>query len=357
MINVLVADDSSFMRNAIERTLDSDPEILVIGFAGNGSEAVSSAEELRPDVIIMDIEMPVIDGIQALSRILEESSVPVILLVPRDDSGALMTLKALEGGAVDFICKENTFASRPLAVIGRKLIGKVRTAARCRLDLHLAQIKSFSRAEPAAGPHRRAHLFGNDYPENRVVAIGASTGGSTALKRILAGLPGDFPAGILVVQHMPAVFTANLAESLDSLCKITVKEAEHGDLVEPGIALIAPGDRHMTVRRDDREIFVSLSKSPQHSLHRPSIDVMVTSVADVYRGAAIGIMLSGSGQDGLAGMELLSQNGGSVIAQDAETALVGDMPGAVIDAGLADIVAPPDRIQAAITELQSIATV
>ena len=355
MINVLVANDSAYVRDTISRALDSDPEIRVRGFAGNGKEAVAKTAEARPDVVIMDMEMPVMKGIEALRLIMREHPVPVVALTSCDQSGPRIMLTALEEGAVDFVCKDRLLSFSSSADFGQNFVGKVKAVARCNIAAHPALVQQGEDAS-AGKPFSRLPISDAGYGEIRLVAIGASTGGPVVIKRILRQLPRNFPSGILIVQHMPPVCTGHFAEHLDSLCDISVREAAPDDRVEPGVALVAPGDRHMTVRRGVGDVHVTLSKRPSNALHRPSIDILLASVAGIYQKAAAGVILSGAGHDGFEGLQMLKEYGGTVIAQECETCLLSDMPGGVIDAGIDDFVAAPDLMAKTLMKLSAAPT-
>jgi len=355
MINALVANDSACVRDTIVRALDSDPEIRISGFAGNGEEALAKTAEARPDVVIMDMEIPVMRGIEVLRLIMREHPLPVVALTSCEQSGPGIILTALEGGAVDFVCKDRLLSFAASADFGQNFVGKVKAAARCNIAAHSALVQQGGDAS-ADKLFSRTPVSEAGYGEIRLVAIGASTGGPVVIRRILQQLPRDFPAGILIVQHMPLVCTGHFAEHLDSLCDISVKEAAHDDRVEPGVALVAPGNRHMTVRHDAGDVHVTLSRRPSSALHRPSIDVLLASVAGIYREAAAGVILSGAGHDGYEGLQMLKEYGGTVIAQKGETCLLSDMPGGVIDAGVADFVVAPDLMAKTLMELSAAPT-
>lgn len=316
-IRVLIADDSLFMRQMVASMLSADPQIEIVGTASNGQEALARAEELRPDVITLDVEMPVLDGLAALERLMAGNPTPVIMLSAITTEGAEATLRALELGAVDFITKP---AGGPLPVldgVARTLVEKVKIAARAR--------------PRSRRPARRT------LP--RLVFIASSTGGPSALADVLSRLPASLAVPVVVVQHMPTGFTASLAERLDRLAPLAVREAGCGIAPRPGTVYLAPGGRHLLLRNGG---FV-LDDSPPVGGLRPCADVTLLSLIEGFA-PILGVVLTGMGQDGLAGFRRVKETGGVVIAQNEETCVVYGMPRAVVEAGLADVVLPLERI-------------
>lgn len=339
LIRVLVVDDSAFMRKAICMMLESDPEIRVVDTARDGEEAIEKVRLYRPDIVTLDIEMPRMDGLTALRTIMEEMPLPVIMISALTTEGAQATLDALELGAVDFIPKHLPFISLDIIKIKEDLLRKVKGIPK-RKSLIRARLKA--RSLPP-GPVTLASM-GPRQARFQVVAVGTSTGGPPALQAIIPRIPADFPIGILIVQHMPPTFTRSLAERLNSLSQIEVKEAEEGDQVGRGMALVAPGGKHMTVRLRRGTVRVCLSDWPADTLHKPSVDVMMLSVARVYGGAAVGVILTGMGQDGVQGLKEIKRRGGYIFAEDEESCVVFGMPKAAIDEGVVDKVVPLESI-------------
>lgn len=329
-VKVLIVDDSAFMRNALSSMLSSDPEIKVIGTARDGVEAVDKVRELKPDVVTMDVEMPRLDGLGALQIIMEKHPVPVIMVSSLTAEGAKETLDALEAGAVDFIPKNLSELSINIVKIKAMLLDKVKQIA--RKGVVLRKRKPSSPATYVLPPTRSTG-------ERRVgiVAIGCSTGGPRALQEILPLLPKEFPVPIVIAQHMPQNFTGPFAERLNQLSQITVKEAKAGDQLKPGLALLAPGGSHMRIeRRRSLETIVTLGESRDDLIYRPSVDELMLSVSECFPGRALGVILTGMGNDGVKGMTALKKGGGRIFAQNEESCVVYGMPKAVVDAGIAD---------------------
>ncbi len=335
MIKVLIVDDSAFMRNALSNMLTSDHGIVIVGTARDGYEAIEKVQSLKPDVVTMDVEMPKMDGITALKRIMETNPVPVIMVSSLTNEGAQETLHALELGAVDFIPKNLSDLSVNILRLKEILIEKVK---------HIG-MKGIPRRWSAAGkPASITEVVRHILPERAtgerkvtLVAIGTSTGGPKALTDIIPRIPKDFPVPIVIAQHMPASFTKPFAERLNQLSAITVKEAEEGEPVRPGVALVAPGWGHMRLtRRRAIETIVTISEDRDEYLYRPSVDALTRSVAEFYPGRALGVMLTGMGNDGLQGLTAMKKGGSRIFAQNEETCVVYGMPRAVVEAGIAD---------------------
>lgn len=332
MIKVLVVDDSAFMRKLVSDLLNSSPGLTVVDTARNGLDALEKTKRSSPDVITMDIEMPGMDGLSALKLIMEQCPTPVVMLSSLTRAGAEATLKALELGAVDFVGKTSgTLAN--VSDIGEELIQKVRAAAKA--NLKVAAKPTGIKAGPAIQLPRR---IGKG---DKMVAIGTSTGGPRALQEILTKIPADFPAGILIVQHMPPDFTKSLAERLNSLSALEIKEAEDGDVIRPGLVLIAPGDYHMrAARMPNQQVQVKISQEAAIGSHRPAVDPMFLSVAEIYKEHAVGVILTGMGHDGTIGMKAIKEHGGYTIAEDQTTAVVYGMPRSAKESGAVDKVVP-----------------
>lgn len=336
-IKVLVVDDSAFMRKAISSMLSSDPEISVIGTARDGEEAIDMVLRLKPDVVTLDVEMPRMSGLETLKVIMEKAPLPVLMLSSLTTEGAKETLTALDLGAVDFVAKHLDDLSLNILRIQNELVAKVKAVAR-----HKVRFRSVT---PLASPlnirgehEGRPRLYSGKVS---AVAIGVSTGGPKALQDVLPLFPKDFPAAILVVQHMPKGFTGPFAERLNQLSKMEIKEAENGEVIRAGTAYIAPGGLHMkAIKKKVTEVNIALSEQPIDLLHRPSVDVMMLSVAVAYSGRCLGAIMTGMGNDGLEGMKAIRKSGGKTIAQDEESCIVYGMPKAVVDEGLADKIVP-----------------
>lgn len=329
-IRVLVVDDSVVMRRLVSRALSEDKAFEVAGFAADGAMALSRLAQLAPDVVVLDIEMPGMNGLEALRRMRRlYPDVRVIVLSALTEPGTAMALEALLAGADDYVSKPSGLGSPEASL------------AQLRAELG-ARIKQFffnlpEPQRPACASCFAVVPFGLRRPQ--VVAVGASTGGPKALATILPALPGDFPLPVLVVQHMPPLFTRLLASHLSSLCALPVEEAGQGSPVKPGKILVAPGDYHMVLEGSAGRVSVRLERTPPENCCRPSVDVLFRSVAEVYGGDAIAVVLTGMGQDGLRGAGILKRHGAFVIAQDEASSVVWGMPGAIVEAGLADRVA------------------
>ncbi|WP_353683456.1 chemotaxis response regulator protein-glutamate methylesterase [Thermodesulfovibrio sp. 3907-1M] len=335
MIKVLVVDDSAFMRKAITAMLQEDPEIKVIGTARDGVEAVQMVQELKPDVVTMDVEMPRMDGITALKEIMQKYPVPVIMVSSLTTEGAKVTLEALELGAIDFIPKNLAELSVNIVKIKGMLIEKIKTIGKRGIVKRRPVVKA---TEP------KIEIPKVEVPKVRVtterkigiVSIGTSTGGPKALQEIIPKLPKDFPVPVVIAQHMPPNFTKPFAERLDQLSQLSVKEAEEGEPIKPGIVYIAPGRGHMRLKRRGIETFVSISEDKEEFIYRPSVDVLMLSVAECFPGRSLGVILTGMGNDGAKGCKKIKETGGRVFAQNEETCVVYGMPKAVVEAGIAD---------------------
>jgi two-component system chemotaxis response regulator CheB len=353
-IRVLVVDDSAFMRKAISMMIGDDPQIEVAGTAVNGEEGLQKVHELSPDLVTMDIEMPRMDGLTALRKIMEEKPTPVMMVSSLTSEGAQATLDALELGAVDFIPKQLSYVSLDIVKIKKDLIEKVKyisnrkhllmASFRNRRAGQINRAKTTARrqeapAQPAAPPptpRRKMNL--------RIVAVGTSTGGPPALQAVIPNLPKGFSVPVLVVQHMPPTFTKSLANRLNGLSPLQVKEAENGERAEKGIVYIAPGDKHMTLARKGVENLIRLSDEPAGVPYKPSVDIMMDSVADHFVGTTMGVIMTGMGHDGVEALKKIKKAGGVVIAQNEETCVVYGMPRAAVEAHITDRISPIDRI-------------
>lgn len=339
MITVLVVDDSAFMRRALSSLISQDPDIKIVGSARDGEDALQKISALNPDVVTMDIEMPRMDGLATLQEIMKTAPRPVIMVSSLTEEGAEATLKALEYGALDFIPKS---ISNNHDVFASELTKKIRAVARKRALLQLR----FNRQSTTAHVHRQVPpaSFVPCRGARDIVAVGVSTGGPPAVQKVLSALPADFPACILIAQHMPAAFTGPFAKRLDNVSKITVSEAQHGDKIKPGHAYVAPGGKHMMLQMRGAIPEVAITTEPASALYKPSATVLMESVGKAIGRKALGVMLTGMGSDGLEGMKVLKERGGYVLAQNEQSCVVYGMPKAVVDAGLADQVLDIDHM-------------
>ena len=377
-VKVLVVDDSGFFRRRLTEILSADGNIEVVGTAANGREAVEQTLALRPDVITMDYEMPVMDGITAVKNIMQRCPTPVLMFSSLTHEGARVTLDALDAGALDYLPKNFEDISRNPQKVKQMLCDKVhllamsntrawtrpsapsstletrkaaaprpatrsvppaRTAAPTPRPVRTAPVRS-----AITGPAEESVLASTSSPRRRaykLVAIGTSTGGPVALQRVLTQLPANFPAPIVIIQHMPAAFTNAFAERLNKLCHIDVKEAEEGDILRPGLALLAPGGKQMMI---DGRGSVRILPGDERLSYKPSVDITFGSAAKVYRDKVLGVILTGMGADGREGARMLKQLGSEIWAQDEASCVIYGMPMAVVKAGLADLVYSLDDI-------------
>jgi two-component system, chemotaxis family, protein-glutamate methylesterase/glutaminase len=344
LIRVLIVDDSAFVRRAIERMLSESTMIRIVGTATNGEEAIRLACDRRPDVIVMDVNMPEIDGLQALESIMKRCPCPVLMMSTLTRAGATITIRALELGAVDFIDKSQAGTAMDIYRLGPQLRDKVLTVARA--DVAPAPVEVPPRKEK---PQPRSEAQPRRAVSYDLIAIGASTGGPRALNEILPHLPGNLGVGLVIAQHMPPGFTATLAERLDERCALHVREAADGDPIESGAALIAPGGKQMQLERRGGRLSVRIQESPPDRLHRPSVDVLFESVAETLGPRAIGVVLTGMGNDGATGLQAMRDAGARTVAESSETAVIFGMPRAAAVA--AEMVQPLHRIAPTLIEL------
>lgn len=369
VVKVLVVDDSGFFRRRVSEILSADPTIQVIGTATNGKEAIDQALALKPDVITMDYEMPMMDGITAVRHIMQRCPTPVLMFSSLTHEGARVTLDALDAGAVDFLPKNFEDISRNPEKVKQMLCEKVHSISRSnrRMSSYSAPVPAaaaptpalrpglggFVAPAPAAAPVRTTPIASRGGPvptpaaaapkrkAYKLVAIGTSTGGPVALQRVLTQLPGNFPAPIVLVQHMPAAFTKAFAERLDKLCRISVKEAEDGDILRPGLALLAPGGKQMMI---DGRGAVRILPGDERLNYKPCVDITFGSAAKSFGDKVLAVVLTGMGADGREGARMLKQGGSQVWAQDEASCVIYGMPMAIIKAGLADAVYSLDDI-------------
>jgi two-component system, chemotaxis family, protein-glutamate methylesterase/glutaminase len=346
-VRVLVVDDSAFMRRAVHRMISESPLLDVVGSAANGEDAVKLACELRPDVIVMDVNMPRMDGLEALEKIMSSCPTRVLMMSTLTQEGAAITVRALELGAIDFVDKTAAGTAMDIYALAPVLRDKVLTIARAEI----AEREEVADAPEAGSPYPSSPESVPAASSIEIVAIGASTGGPRALTEILPRLPRDLGASVLVAQHMPPGFTATLAERLNERSALDVVEGRDGDALEPGRAYIAPGGMHMQVLRAGSQRVIRITASTSALLHHPSVDLLFDSVAAVAGARAIGVVLTGMGQDGAAGLARLRVAGARTIAESARTAVIDGMPGAARPA--AEFVLPLPRIAPCIVELCS----
>jgi two-component system chemotaxis response regulator CheB len=347
VIKVVVVDDSAFMRKAISTMLKNDPHIEVVAVARNGEEGLEMVRKFDPDVVTMDIEMPKMDGLTALKHIMMEMPRPVIMVSSLTTEGAEATLKAMEYGAVDFIPKQFSMVSLEIVKIEDELRSKVKSVARKKNNLRvLRRIKKKAPVTTIKGFDKKKSTLVRD-----IVAVGVSTGGPPVVQKILSELPGDFPACILIAQHMPGSFTGPFARRLNEASQLTVKEAESGDVIKPGHVFVAPGGQHLKIDQKVSRIDVVVTQEPRDALYKPSADVLMSSVAKGVGRRGLGVILTGMGHDGLIGIRELKQRGGKTIAQNEDSCVVYGMPKAIVDENLADVVTDVDHMAETIVSM------
>lgn len=352
-IRVLVVDDSSLMRRSLSKMLETAPEIKVVGTAANGEEAVELARKLRPDVVTMDVIMPVRDGLSALREIVRDTNARVIMVSSETYEGSRQTIEALSIGAVDYVTKTSGQVSLDIGKISSQLINKVRTAYHSRTIImpplssagnkfrqiiqELSSRETISSCHPATEDSR-------EVMRKEVVAIAASTGGPAALQVVLAGFPADLPAGVVIVQHITEGFSETLANKLNSVSSLDVRLCAGVDEVRPGLALLAPAGCHVTIKKMENKILAVLSTEPANSLHKPSADVMFSSLAKACGNKSCAVILTGMGDDGARGIKEVRDQGGFTIAQNEATSVIFGMPRAAIEIGAIHSVAPINEI-------------
>jgi len=369
-INVLIVDDSRFFRRRVTEMLAVDPSIKVIGEAADGAEAVDLAFKLKPDVITMDVEMPVMDGITATKRILSISYIPILMFSSLTNEGAQYTFDSLEAGAVDYLPKKFEEFANNLQEAGTKLCEKIRTVASAKkrvpvpsAPVVVGSVRKPSKPRPLTRSTTSFHQANRTAPSakhheeptlkkgvTKIVAIGTSTGGPVALQKVLAALPADFPAALLLVQHMPSSFTGPFAERLNNMSKISVREAQDGDLIKPGHALLAPGGQQMQVKKSGDKSYVHVFPAAPGQNYKPCIDITFNSIANTSIGKTLAIILTGMGSDGCDGVLNLKSKGSQIWVQDEETSVVYGMPASVVEAGGADYIFSIDEIATYLAE-------
>ena len=314
--------------------LRKDKFIEVVGTAENGEEAIEKIETLKPDLVTMDVEMPRMNGLEALKHIMSRAPLPVIMLSAATKEGADITLDALNIGACDFVPKDLSSGALNITRIEEELIRKINAVAKRRIGSFPLRLGGGKEPLAFAARSRALHAL---------VAMGASTGGPSVLQHVLSRLPKNFPVPIVIAQHMPKAFTQSFAQKLNAATQIEVKEAEKNESLRPGVALLAPGDTHMSVRRRGHDVIVEFVED-QNYIYRPSVDLLFSSIAGIYESKAIAVILTGMGSDGLSGAREIRARNGYVIAQDEETSAVYGMPKAVVEAQLANFIAPVHKI-------------
>ncbi len=349
-IKVMIVDDSALVRQLVTQAISREPSIEVIGTAQDPLFASDKLRSQWPDVFVLDIEMPRMDGLTFLKKIMAERPTPVIICSSLAETGAQVTMEALAAGAVNIITKPKINLKSFLEDSSNDIVGAIKAAARANIKA-LQRVTSATAAIPNRPKntadvmlpntaHQGARMYGTT---DKLIAIGTSTGGTQALEAVLTRLPGTC-TGTVIVQHMPEKFTAMFAERLNGLCQLQVKEAKDGDRVRPGIALIAPGGRHMMVKRSGAQYYVEVKDGPLVNRHKPSVDVLFRSVAQVAGKNALGIIMTGMGDDGARGLKEMRDAGASTLAEDESTCVVFGMPKEALKMGATDRSVPLDRI-------------
>jgi two-component system chemotaxis response regulator CheB len=343
-ISVLVIDDSAFMRKSISIMLESDPQIRVISTAKNGEEGYQLAKSLKPDLITLDIEMPKMDGLTALKLIMKDCPTSVIMISSLTTEGAEATLKALEYGAVDFIPKDLSYVNVNIIKIKEDLIEKVKAIVKQRsLKNRIKRLHEIG-SSGKTGSRVSAQYKALPKLDYRAIALGISTGGPLSLQKVIPQLSSSINCPVFIVQHMPPKFTKSLADRLNGISALEVKEGENNETVRKGVVYIAPGGFHMGIKVNSHENLLSITEEPANTLHRPSVDVMLESVIRVFGKHTLGIIMTGMGKDGLEGIKTLKGLGGYCLCQDEASCVVYGMPKSVTDAGYADVIVPLDKI-------------
>lgn len=340
-IRVLVVDDSAFMRRVISDIINTQPGMEVVGKAHDGADAMEKIRELHPDVVTMDIEMPNMDGLTAVKKIMEINPLPIIMLSSLTRNGAEQTMKALNLGAVDFIAKPSSNLAVDIDIIKGDIVRKIIVAAGTKKKLKNSYIIENIVHSEKSTVNKVVNRTGN---LNKLVLIGTSTGGPKALHQVIPKFPADLDAAILVVQHMPPGFTRSLAERLDSLSNLKVKEAEHMEPVLTGCVYIAPGDYHLTLIGNRKDLLINLTRTRPRGGHRPSVDEMFFSAAGQFWSQMVCVIMTGMGHDGSAALSGLREKGARIIAEDQSTCIVYGMPKTAVETGMVESVVPLEKI-------------
>lgn len=386
MINVLIADDSAFMRLAIDKMLSKDPEFNVVGFCSNGEEVLEKVKVLKPDVLTLDIEMPRMNGLQVLEKIMSINPLPIVMVSSLTMEGSEETVRALELGAIDVVAKPSSFISLKITDISEELSRKLKIAAKAKIfhtisstpqvtnpklrflterirnnaeklakDINLKNYKPVTSLPPVHHEKPEEKIFKHEINfKPDLVLIGISTGGPAALQKIIPGLPQDLPCGVIIAQHMPQGFTKTLANRLNQTSKLEVKEAEDGDAIKPGRVLVAPAGFQTRIRKRFAGYCVQITDdSDKNYLYKPCIDVLFSSAAEMYKNKTLGIIMTGMGNDGTKGSIEINHAGGMVFVQSEDTCVVSSMPNSVVKAGVANKVFSVDVMPNAIAGLFS----
>ena len=334
-VRVLIVDDSGFFRRRLSTIISSDPQITVVGTANNGQEAIEQVKLLKPDVITMDIEMPVMDGITATRKIMAQSPTPILMLSTWTTEGAKSTLDALDAGAVDYMPKRFEDISSDQTIAHQQLCQRLHSLAKNSKapQPHLESIRIVKPPVQIPSPRVTSHSMPKPLS---IVVIGTSTGGPVALQKVLTQLPANFPYPILLVQHMPATFTPSFAERLNTQCNIKIKHAENGDKLSPGTAYLAPGGMQMLLKGHARQAFIEIQASRESQTYKPCIDITFDSVAKIHPKETLAIILTGMGSDGKKSCQKLHELGSTIWAQDEKSSTIYGMPMAIAKAGFAD---------------------
>lgn len=359
-IRVLLVDDSAFIRRILKDMLETDPQIQVVDTAKNGKEALEKLKSIEVDVVTLDVEMPLMNGIEVLKEIMQTSPFPVVMISSYTKSGEDLTLQALSIGAVDFITKPSNLFKMNSKEIQDSVVEKVKTAAYVKVRTHFSQTSSNKmvvasnaalQKETITVVNKQDKVFQNTKVKN-IITIGTSTGGPRALQAVVSNISEKVNAPVVIVQHMPPGFTKSLAERLNQMSRISVKEAEDGEYLKNNTAYIAPGDRHLLFEQVRDEIKISLDNGPNVSGHKPSVDAMYSSVAKLKVNNIVAVIMTGMGQDGAKGIKQLKEERNAItIAEDESTCIVFGMPKSAIATGKVDKVVPLDRISAEINKL------
>ena len=347
-LRVMVVDDSAFMRKFIGDIIRGDKELELVGTARDGYDALKKRKVLQPDVITMDVDMPYLNGLETLRQLMQEHPIPVVMVSSLTREGSEITIEALSGGAVDFVTKPAILKGESAAGIKIELPQKIKTAARARLDYYGTSERKLHAPAPLPQPVMVQDMGKVSSSPRNIVAIGASTGGPRALDVVFRHLPEWLPAAFFITQHMPVGFTESLSQRLDRISGLQVKEAKGGERIREGEAYVAPGGYHLVVNKTGNTM---LSSAPPVQYVRPSVDVMMDALAEQFGKVVIGVILTGMGRDGAAGMSRIKEKGGRIIVQDPASAVIDSMPQTVIKNEKVDMVVPLEQIGMSITRL------